>query len=154
MKRTTTAIILLIVSALLSACSEVSTSYYPTYEAAVKDGAVKRGWIPEIVPESATELHEEHDLDTNNVWLRFNLSNSEKSRLTAGLQKLSHQDISKTKLRYPSKADWWFEGLIQQSPANEGALNADIYTLKCYNGKNGYLAFDRVSEKVYYWCAE
>ncbi len=37
----------------LSGCSERLTEYYPKYEDAVKDGAVKRGWIPEIAPTTA-----------------------------------------------------------------------------------------------------
>jgi hypothetical protein len=65
---------------------------------------------------------------------------------------LSHDEILKVRVRNPSSGDWWFEGLIQQYPANDNALNAEIYALKCYEDKSGYIAFDRTSEKVYYWC--
>jgi len=51
---------------------------------------------------------------------------------------------------YPAKVNWWFEVLIQQSPSNDNALNAEVFRVKC-NG-DGYLAIDRVSEKAYYWC--
>jgi hypothetical protein len=46
-------------------------AFYPTYEAAKRDGPVSRGWIPSFVPPSATEIYEEHDLDTNQVWIRL-----------------------------------------------------------------------------------
>jgi len=48
----------------LSACSERFTAYYPKYEDALKAGAVKCGWIPEIIPKMAIDIHEQHDIDT------------------------------------------------------------------------------------------
>ena len=149
MNRTSKFLLLCLIVFLLTACSERATKFYPKYEDAANDGAVKRGWIPEIVPKTATEIHEQHDLDTNEVWIRFNIPSLDRSRLTAGLKKLTDEEISKVKLKAP-KANWWFEGLIQQSPANDNALNAEIYAVKC-NG-DGYLAFDRTSQRVYYWC--
>jgi hypothetical protein len=134
----------------LIACSERATKYYPKYEDASIDGAVKRGWIPEIVPKTATEIYEQHDLDTNEVWIRFNVQGKENGGVTAGLKKLTDDEISKIKLMYPAKVNWWFEVLIQQSPSNDNALNAEVFRVKC-NG-DGYLAIDRVSEKAYYWC--
>jgi hypothetical protein len=135
----------------LSACSERFTEYYPTYEAAAKKGAIQRGWIPETVPKTATEIYEQHDLDNNEVWLRFSLPAVEKDKIGTGFKKLKHDEILKIKLRYPSKVNWWFEGLIQQSPANDNALNAEIYILKREGGKTAYLAVDRVSSRIYYW---
>ena len=141
-----------IMALFLFGCSERPTEYYPKYEDAVKDGAVNRGWIPEIVPTTATEIHEQHDLDTNEVWIRFTLPRSSREQVTTGLKRLSHDEILEVRVRNPSSGDWWFEGLIQQHPANDNALNAEIYAVKCYEDKSGYIAFDRTSEKVYYWC--
>jgi hypothetical protein len=152
MKRKARLISFCMMAFLLSACSERFTEYYPKYEDAKKDGAVKRGWIPEIVPTTATEIHEQHDLDTNDVWIRFTVPSSDRDRLTTGLKRLSDDEVLKVRVRNPSKADWWFEGLIQQSPANDNALNAEIYVVKCHEDKSGYIAFDRTSQKVYYWC--
>jgi hypothetical protein len=47
---------------------------YPTFAAALADGAVARGWIPPWIPESARELREVHDLDTNERWLVFQMT--------------------------------------------------------------------------------
>jgi hypothetical protein len=44
---------------------------YPNRAAAVADSAAVRGWISELVPESATDIREAHFLDTNEQWLRF-----------------------------------------------------------------------------------
>jgi hypothetical protein len=142
----------LLMLATLSACSNVYNAEYPTYAAAVQAGAVKSGWVPEMVPKTAIDLREQHDIDSNDVWLRFTLPSADKGQIFNNLKKLSDADIMKIKIRYPRKSDWWFEGLIQQSPANDNALNSDIYTFKCHNEKNGYIAFERNSLKVYYWC--
>lgn len=150
MKRISRLLLLCVITFQLIACSERATKYYPKYEDAASDSAVKRGWIPEIVPKTATEIHEQHDLDTNDVWLRFNVPSLGKGKLSAGLKGLTDEEISKIKLKNPSKADWWFEGLIQQSPSNDNALNAEVFRVNC-NG-DGYLAIDRSTQRVYYWC--
>jgi len=151
-KTNTKFILSILIVICLLACSERQTHHYPKYEDAVKDGAIKRGWVPEIVPTTAIEIYEQHDLDTNDVWIRFTLSSSERELITRKLKMLSHEEILKIKLRNPSNAHWWFEGLIQQSPANDNALNSNVYAVKCFDGKNGYIAFDSTSQKVYYWC--
>lgn len=150
MKRTSRFLLLCMMALLVIACSEQATKFYPKYEDAANDGAVKRGWIPEIVPKTATEIHEHHNLDTNEVWIRFNVPRLDRNRLTAGLKKLTDEEIAKIKMKHPSKVSWWFEGLTQQSPANDNALNSEVFRVNC-NG-DGYLASDRVSERVYYWC--
>jgi hypothetical protein len=66
MSRSVTWLVLLICGlALYSGCSERFESSYADKAAAVEDGAVRRGWIPPWVPESATAIREVHDLDTN-----------------------------------------------------------------------------------------
>ena len=145
-------IFLCMMAIVLAACSERFTEYYPKYEDAEKDGAFKRGWIPEIVPKTAIEIHEQHDLDTNEVWIRFTFPSSRRDQLTSGLKRLANDEIVKVRVRQPSNVDWWFEGLIQQAPANDNALNADIYTVKCHENRAAYLALDRTSQQVYYWC--
>lgn len=145
---------LLSVAVLLLGCSDRITTYYPTHAAAVKEGSVQRGWIPEMIPTSATEIYEQHNLDTNEVWLRFNIPIYDRDKMITGLRKLSQQEIQKMKFRYPSMVNWWFEGFIQQSPANDNALNADIYIIKSKDkNKSAYLALDRSSSKIYYWDA-
>lgn len=80
MKRTSIFLLFCMMAFQLVACSERATKFYPKYEDAANDGAVKRGWIPEIVPKTATEIHEHHNLDTNEVWIRFNVPSLESKR--------------------------------------------------------------------------
>jgi hypothetical protein len=154
MKRTSRFLLFWMIVLQLFACSDRATKYYPKYEDAAKDGAVKRGWIPEIVPKTAIEIHEQHDLDTNDVWIRFTFPSSRSDQLTSGLKRLSNDEVKKIRVRRPSNVEWWFEGLIQQAPANDNALNAEIYTVKCYEDRAGYLALDRTGKRVYFWCTE
>ena len=56
---------------------EVRTEEYPTLAAAHADGALERGWIPPWIPDSARNLREAHDLDTNRRWLSLEVAPEE-----------------------------------------------------------------------------
>ncbi len=49
----------------LSGCSEDIESFYHDKAAVLEDRAIEYGWIPDILPDSATQISETHDLDTN-----------------------------------------------------------------------------------------
>lgn len=55
----------------LSACSEQVEEAYPTWAEAQRAGAVERGWIPAFVPQSARQIRDSHDLDSNRQTLFF-----------------------------------------------------------------------------------
>ena len=133
-------------------CAEHMYSYYPVYADAVADGALNRGWVPSIIPASATEIHEEHDLDTNQVWIRFRMPPIDRAGLTSGMRQLSNQEVQALRVRQACTGDWWFEGLIEQQPANDAALNAEIYvgTLSSL-GWPHFVAIQRAGSLVYYW---
>lgn len=57
--------LLLLSVILFTACDETVRMSYPTAAAARAHGAVQRGWLPEELPNSATNISETHDLDTN-----------------------------------------------------------------------------------------
>lgn len=73
---------------LLCGCSDSIESYYPTKDAALDAGAIDRGWIPAALPDIAVDLREQHDVDTNEVWLRFRIE-TEVSSFIAELEPLS-----------------------------------------------------------------
>jgi hypothetical protein len=60
-------ILLLIIVTLLYSCKETQTNRYKSKEYVIKDGAIRRGWIPEIIPESSFNIIETHNLDTNTI---------------------------------------------------------------------------------------
>ena len=57
------------------ACGSIEepTNFYESRDALVADGAVDHGWVPPWLPDSAQGIHESHNLDTNEVWMRFRL---------------------------------------------------------------------------------
>lgn len=62
---------------LLSTCSnfEHTRSSYNDY-ASLKS-TIDRGWLPENFPQSATNIEEGHNIDTNAVWASFNYDKSD-----------------------------------------------------------------------------
>lgn len=52
--------------------SEDSETHYAGVAAARADGAFARGWLPEILPDDATDIWEFHNIDTNLTWACFN----------------------------------------------------------------------------------
>ncbi len=57
------------------ACGSIEepTEFYESRAALVADGAIDHGWVPPWLPNSARAIHESHNLDTNEVWMRFRL---------------------------------------------------------------------------------
>ena len=67
-------VVSLLAAVLLLGCTdETFDASYATTSAALADGAVERGWIPEWIPSSATDIHEVHNLDSNQSALSFTL---------------------------------------------------------------------------------
>jgi len=134
------------------ACRDPDQLYrhYATYGEAVAAEEVQRGWLPAWVPASATDVHIQGNIDTNESWLRFDVPRISADSLRRGLKPLSAGDVQ---VRKPSGSRaWWFEGLIEQQPANDAALYADIYR---GDGnivpRSVVIAFDRTSGRVYAW---
>jgi hypothetical protein len=129
-------------------------SEYSTLDDAMQAGAVARGWIPNGLPASARSLWEQHDLDTNQVFLRFELPEGDRCSLADGLRlrELSQDEIRRLDVPRPWSRTLWFEGLIQQAPANDAALNARVYVSQ-RNDYPALVAVDRLSEAVYVWTA-
>lgn len=50
---------------------ERSRSYFATFAEMEAAGMMSRGWLPEYLPRSASEIQEGHDIDTNMVWALF-----------------------------------------------------------------------------------
>lgn len=55
---------------------EMSSTSYSSYEVAATDGAFGPGkWLPAIIPSSARNIEEAHDIDTNEMWFAFEFVN-------------------------------------------------------------------------------
>lgn len=107
---------------------------------------ITSGWIPKWFPKNATKIHEHHDIDTNEVWLKFEFEN--KLYIPHNFTKLNYKQIKKVKIRKPFLAFWWFEGLIEHQPSNDAALYADIY-YQDINITSTYIFIDKQSSTQY-----
>ncbi len=67
------------------ACRERVGGHFATYADAQRAELDVRGWLPHFVPSTATEIWEEHDLDTNEQWMRFTVPPNDTSVLVGGL---------------------------------------------------------------------
>jgi hypothetical protein len=141
---------------LAGACSrdprEEPYAYYAKFSEALADGAIQRGWLPEWVPPSASEIHLQVNLDTNRQCLRFNLPSADLPSLRGEFAPMSQAEIEDLNAECDFDPGWWFEGLIQQQPANDAALYADLYRASVSRaGLQLVIAIDRTGSAVYVW---
>ena len=47
---------------------------FDTYADLEASGLIERGWVSRYLPRSARDIHEQHDIDTNQVWAFFEYS--------------------------------------------------------------------------------
>ncbi len=130
-----------------AACEKLDTveNVYPDAPEAIRAGAVERGWIPAFLPLSAKEITEKHNLDTNEVWLRFSMDSGELDSIEK-----SCQQIEAVEAAFPRKGggDWWPEPLTEKQRGSQ--QQASGYThYRCGNG--GSIAVERDGHRVFYW---
>lgn len=134
---------------LLGACCERMETFeniYPDYQAAIDAGGVKRGWVPSFLPSSAKDIREKHDLDTNQVWLRFSLPDGGLDPINNSCRPANHITVS---LPRKTAGDWWPDALVKTSAA-QPRLGDYVY-YKCDSGS--WIAAALKSHEVYYWTA-
>ncbi len=150
MRAQRTRVLLLIAGGL--ACRDPDQVYrqYATHAEAVAAGEVQRGWLPEWVPKSATDLHMQSDVDNNQWWMRLDLPSVAAESLRRTLVSVPAGSVS---VRKPSRSGaWWFEGLKEQQAANDAALYAHLYRGSGTPVAGSIvMAFDPTSSRVYIW---
>lgn len=63
----------LVVMLFSAGCGECVTTEYTDFQEVLADKAMERGWIPPFLPRSASEIEEQHDMNTNEFDIRFRL---------------------------------------------------------------------------------
>ncbi len=76
---------LLIVLVLNQNFKDIQISKYETIEEVKKNNAIKEGWIPAILPESAFEIVESHDLDTEILYGSFKYKERDEEKFIKNL---------------------------------------------------------------------
>lgn len=118
----------------LSACSEQVEETYPTWAEAQRAGAVERGWIPTFVPESAREIRDSHDLDSNRQTLFFVAPPSDVEAMVVGFLSVSVAN----------------RAAVSNLSRKHGLAPASDAYLVCTRPLNGALVVDRESGRVVY----
>ena len=72
-------IFIILINIFFLSCSDVQQNYYINKNDVVKDSAIQRGWIPAIIPNSAYEIEEKHNLDTNEIKGSFKYSEKDEN---------------------------------------------------------------------------
>ena len=130
-------------------CSERIESFYETFDDAEKSGAVEKGWIPSVLPKSSVTIKEIHDLDSNNVWLCFEIKNIEDNDFLRSIEKVSSEDIKNYLPRDP-KVQWWPHNLLI---GQENQLNYSFYkTYENNKGLNRVLFFGKKNKEGIIYC--
>jgi hypothetical protein len=87
---------------LLSGCGEVVTGNYATYQDAVSDDLFRRGWLPDILPQTTINIRTTNNLDINTSSGSFEMPKSDISMFKSRLSKMpdgkyaySYGEISK-----------------------------------------------------------
>jgi hypothetical protein len=114
----------------ISACAEQRHHFYPNGTAALSGDEARGQWVPTWLPPSATDVHLQYDVDTNARWIRFILPTDQRAAFLSHLRAMRESEVSSLRIRSPRSADWWFDGIIDQQPANDGALNAEWFVEK------------------------
>lgn len=98
------AVVAVLMVTLLATCREAVEESYASLDEARARGAVERGWVPPVLPKSATAIREKHDLDTNECWGRFSFASVDAGQLVSSLT--AADTTVRSCLRDP-RVTWW-----------------------------------------------
>jgi len=108
------------------------------------------GWIPTWFQMNSMNIHEQHDIDTNNIWIKFEITDHNNTKFIQYFNQLNQKEIKNLNIRPPFFSSWWFEGLIEQQPSNDNALHAEVYRGNSKTISNKvFLAKDKLSTDYY-----
>jgi len=68
--------------------SDVTINKYDDYQTVMEDNATERGWIPGILPKSAFDIAETHDIDKNELYGSFRYKQKDEEAFTSHLKAL------------------------------------------------------------------
>lgn len=123
----------------VSGCSELVESNYPTYQQAAQSGAIESGWLPAFLPESASNIRESHDPETNQVWVSFEFPQEEIESFAAFCTSVSYDQVT-----LPDLAPRWWDEKALNDPWNAFYVCGDTASL-------GYLAVLGTGDQAYFW---
>lgn len=123
---------------------ESPSRYYESHEDALYGGM----WVPGIFPSDIREIHEQHNLDSNEVWLRFRSGPGGFHPRGHGFDEIRLSELQAIRSSDPFMVGWWFDR-DQERPSRK------LYKGRCYPQRDagGKVAFIlETPEYFYWWC--
>jgi hypothetical protein len=127
---------------------DVVTNAYATTAEAEQSGAIGQGWMPTILPKSAHDIFEAHDLDRKRQWGLFDFPPSDGEALRSTLR-VEELPVTGLTCDIPARIEFWPRILRDQ-------LDPTLVTtagLKVYLSRQGDLnvAVNWNQGRAYYW---
>jgi hypothetical protein len=129
----------LAVTVMLIGCRETQVNIYSSATEARAHGAIERGWVPRLLPPSATIIREKHDMDTNECWGRFDFKANDRSGLA--FMVTPAERAVEACVRDPG-VSWW--------PLH-GSPSQTFQTYKSKDDDRLFLKIDWHTGTAYYW---
>ncbi|ELV8631211.1 hypothetical protein QNE64_003857 [Vibrio vulnificus] len=94
----------------LAGCSDIVQSHYDNYQQAQADQLFERGWLPDVLPVSTTQIEVANDLDNNTSQGSFLIAEKEMAQFLSQLQPLE----TANQYRFESDNSVWIFTLGEQ----------------------------------------
>lgn len=127
-----------------AACRENVENSYGTYQQAVADGAVRRGWLPEWLPPTATNIREWHNVDTNATYVSFTYGQAKPSDFLAFCERTSGVAL-------PSHRGWPITTAERSVLQYYRCAEKDSFVGARSSVHQTWVAIDPPRTKAYFW---
>ncbi|MBT2766950.1 hypothetical protein J7J08_04825 [Stenotrophomonas sp. ISL-67] len=151
--------IILLAIMLTPACSEISGvndavhGAYENYSAAAKSSAFENGWLPMQMPRSATRIEEIHNVDSGEIWIRFNYDGRDIKDLIGECSASSSVDLPDAR-RTTRLVAWWPEELTNPGRKNPSSAWTLYYCSEMNHAGSSIsagIAIDASASLALYW---
>jgi hypothetical protein len=137
----------LIVAVFFSACDwqmkdQVSSAQYSSYSEAVQADAVAKGWIPSFLPQSAKNIIEWHNVETDRTRVEFSFdTKNDRQWIEQSFTLITNAQTAKLKQ----------ELLVSRGASINSKGTIQFFELTKIQGERGFLAVNHEQERAQYW---
>jgi hypothetical protein len=75
---------------------DVQINKYDSKSVAKQEQAIEHGWVPDIIPDSAFEITETHDIDTNEIFGNFKYKQEDEEKFMKAITLLPNSNDTYT----------------------------------------------------------
>jgi hypothetical protein len=156
--RVASLILLILLPIMVLSCNEAKDIFYNNIYEAKHDGAIERGWIPPILPDSSVEIWERHLIDSNRVWIKFRFDKADIRSMIDGLELVNQAEIATLEFPNPG-VNWWPKEINKETFMTGRQLPLVVYKYRrviTYSENRqkiipAFFVIDWESNIAYYW---